>query len=121
MTAHKHFKQLIRARMEKTGERYSAARRFVIEKADPVAADPATRWLFAGIVPATPALRTMLAHAGVRAPHTGEPFSEAMLFGIAGGIGVGVFAFHYQKPDIATFYISGRHQAHSDESYLKDA
>ncbi len=34
---------------------------------------------------------------------------------------MGVFAFHYQKPDIATFYISGRHQAHSDEAYLKDA
>ena len=121
MTVHKHFKQLIRARMEKTGERYSAARRSVIVKADQPHTDPATRWHFAGNVPATTALRTMLANAGMRAPHTGEPFSEAMLFGIASGIGIGVFAFHYQKPDVATFYISGRHQAHSDEAYLKDA
>src|SRR5258708_3981791 len=121
MTVHKHFKQLIRARMEKTGERYSAARRSVIVKADQHHTDPATRWHFAGNVPATTAMRTMLANAGVLAPHTGEPFSEAMLFGVAGGIGIGVFAFHYQKPDVATFYISGRHQAHSDEAYLKDA
>jgi hypothetical protein len=121
MTAHKHFKQLIRARMEKTGERYSTARRSVLEKADPAPTDPATRWHFPGNVPATTALRTMLANAGIRAPYTGEPFSEAMLFGIAGGIGIGVFAFHYQKEDVSTFYISGRHQSHSDESYLKDA
>jgi Domain of unknown function (DUF4872) len=121
MTVHKHLKHLIRDRMEKTGERYSAARRSVIETADQDHGDPATRWHFAGNVPATTAFRTMLAHAGVRAPHTGEPFSEAMLFGIAGGIGIGVFSFYYQKPDIATFYVSGRHQAHSDASYLEDA
>ncbi len=64
MTAHKHFKQLIRARMEKTGERYSAARRFVIVKSDQPHTDPATRWHFAGNIPATTALRTLLANAG---------------------------------------------------------
>jgi hypothetical protein len=121
MTAHKHLKQLIRARMEKTGERYAAARRMVLGEAEETPRDPATRWHFAGNVPATTALRTLLAHAGVRAPHTGKPFSEAMLFGIAGGIGIGVFSFYYKQGDIATFNISGRHQWHDHVAYLKDA
>ncbi len=34
-------------------------------------------------------LRNVLAHAGLRTPHTGEPLSEAMVLGIAGGIGAG--------------------------------
>ena len=34
-------------------------------------------------------MKNMLAHAGVAAPHTGQPFSEALCFGIAGGIAAG--------------------------------
>ncbi|HEY3242506.1 MAG TPA: DUF4872 domain-containing protein [Phycisphaerae bacterium] len=37
----------------------------------------------------TAAIKNTLAHAGVLAPHTGEPFSEALCLGIAGGIGAG--------------------------------
>ena len=121
MTAHKHLKQIVRARMEKTGERYAAARRMVLAEAPETPRDLATRSHFAGNVPATTALRTLLAHAGVRAPHTGEPFSEAMLFGIAGGIGIGVMSFYYQKGDVATFYLAGRHQWHDHVAYLRDA
>ena len=54
------------------------------------------------------------------APHTHAPFSEAMLFGIAGGIGMGVFSFYYQKEDIATFFLAGRHKWHDDAAYLSD-
>ena len=35
------------------------------------------------------AIRTLLAHAGVANPLTGEPLSEVLCFGIAGGIGAG--------------------------------
>jgi hypothetical protein len=35
------------------------------------------------------ALASLLAHAGAVNPHTGQPFSEALCFGIAGGIGAG--------------------------------
>src|SRR5262249_38398893 len=35
------------------------------------------------------AIKNMLAFAGVANPATGEPFSEALCFGIAGGIGAG--------------------------------
>jgi hypothetical protein len=121
MTAHKHLKQLVRTRMQKTGERYTVARRHVISKAQQQNQNPAARWHFPGNVPATTALRILLTHHGVRAPHTGEPFSEAMLFGIAGGIGIGVFSFYYEREDFASFYIAGRQQWHDDAAYLQDA
>lgn len=118
MTAHKHLKQLVRARMEKTGESYTAARRQVIRQA-PV--DPQTRWHFPGNVPATTALRVLLTHAGIRAPHTGQPYSEALVFGIAGGIGAGVFSFVYEQEDFASFFVAGRHNWQDDLGYLRDA
>lgn len=34
-------------------------------------------------------LKNLLAHHGVKNPHTDKPFSEALCFGIAGGIGIG--------------------------------
>jgi hypothetical protein len=120
MTAHKHLKQLVRARMQKTGESFTTARRHIIRSTEPHHDDPLTRWHVPGSVPATTALRVLLAHAGVRDPHTGELFSEAMLFGIAGGIGVGVFSFFYEREDVATFFVAGRHQWHDDLAYLRD-
>jgi len=121
VTVQKHLKQLIRGRMQKTGERYSAARRIVLAQPPETPRDPATQWHFAGNVPATTALRTLLANGGVRAPHTGQPFSEAMLFGIAGGIGMGVMSFYYEKAGVATFFLAGRHQWHDHVAYLKEA
>ena len=44
----------------------------------------------------TGSLRDALAWEGVRAPHTGEALSEALLLGISGGIAFGYFTFHYQ-------------------------
>ena len=121
MTAQKHFKQLIRARMEKTGERYAAARRQILRTEEPAPRYPQAASHFPGNVPATTALRVLLTDAGVRASHTGAPFSEAMLFGIAGGIGIGIFSFFYEKANFASFFISGRHQWHDDLVYLSDA
>jgi hypothetical protein len=69
---------------------------------------------FPGRVPAATALRTVLANAGL-------PFSEAMLFGVAGGIGIGVAAFRYEKEDVSTFFIAGRHLWFDDLAYLTAA
>jgi hypothetical protein len=120
MTAHKHLKQLVRARMEKTGERYAAARRSVIQTIDTPAPSNGLPWHFAGTVPATTTLRSLLTHAGVLAPHTRKPFTEAMLFGIAGGIGIGVMTFYYEKADTATFFLAGRHHWYDEKAYLLD-
>jgi hypothetical protein len=37
-----------------------------------------------------------LAARGARAPHTNKPYSEALLFGVSGGIAVGYMTFQYQ-------------------------
>jgi hypothetical protein len=121
MTARKHLKRVVRARMSKTGERYAAARRHVVRDASKPKADDATRWHFPGRVPATTALRVLLTHAGVHDPHTGAPFSEAMFFGIAGGIGIGACSFFYLKANFASFFLAGRHYWMDDLHYLTEA
>lgn len=47
----------------------------------------------------TAAIRNALDYQGVKAPHTGEAYSEAMLLGISGGITFGYFTFHYKDYD----------------------
>ena len=47
----------------------------------------------------TASIRNALDYQGVKAPHTGEPFTEAMLLGISGGITFGYFTFHYKGYD----------------------
>ena len=47
----------------------------------------------------TASIRSALDYQGAKAPHTGEPYSEAMLLGISGGITFGYFTFHYQGYD----------------------
>lgn len=119
VTQQKHLKQLVRARMDKTGERYAAARRHVVGAPPP----PEARvpYHFPGLVPAAAALRVMLAAKGARAPHTGQPYSEAMVFGIAGGIGAGVFSFYYEQANFASFFVAGRHRWQDDAAYLVEA
>ena len=51
---------------------------------------------FAGRHYETGTLRDALAWEGVRAPHSGEPLSEALLLGIGGGIAFGYFTFQYK-------------------------
>ncbi|MCI0683156.1 MAG: BtrH N-terminal domain-containing protein [Gemmataceae bacterium] len=121
MTVRKHLKRLVRERMTKTGECYTTSRRQVLRHAPGTHADPALRWHFPGNVPAATALRVLLAHAGVVDPRTSMPFSEAMVFGIAGGIGVGVCAFRYAKEDFSSFFIAGRHLWVDDAVYLTQA
>lgn len=118
MTAHKHFKQHVRARMERTGESYSTARRHFLRQVEPNKSMP---WHFPGNVPGATALRSLFTAAGVRDPRSGKPFSEPMIYGIAGGIGIGVFTFCYEKEDFASFFIAGRHLWHDNVAYFNAA
>ena len=47
----------------------------------------------------TAAIRNALDYQGFKAPHTGEPYTEAMLLGISGGVTFGYFTFHYKGYD----------------------
>lgn len=105
--------------MLKTAESCISARRNVLRQGAASPSSSSESPHFAGNVPAATALRTLLAHRGVRAPHTGQPFSEAMVFGIAGGIGAGVFTFRYEKEDFSSFFVAGRHLWEDDLSYLQ--
>lgn len=50
---------------------------------------------FNGLHWETGTLANALAYQGVKAPHSGQPLSEALLFGISGGIVAGYFTFEY--------------------------
>ena len=44
----------------------------------------------------TGSIQNALALQGINAPHTGKPYSEALLLGISGGIAFGYFTFEYK-------------------------
>lgn len=44
----------------------------------------------------TGSIQNALAIKGILAPHTGEPFSEALLLGVSGGVTFGYFTFEYK-------------------------
>ena len=96
MTRNKGFKQKVRARMARTGERYAAARANLTGAR---AAAPAWQTL-AGVHPETTAVARLAAAAGVRA-------SEALVLGLGGGIGGLYMVFDY-KGLPPTFYIATR-------------
>jgi len=54
---------------------------------------------FQGLHWETGSLRNYLAFKGVMAPHTNQPYSEAMLLGISGGIVMGYYTFDYEGRD----------------------
>ncbi len=54
---------------------------------------------FDGLHWETGCIRNALDYQGVKAPHTGQPFSEALLFGVSGGAVFGYFSFAYEGYD----------------------
>ena len=107
MTSHKHLKTRVRARMQRTGESYTTARRIVLagRAQDDGSQPPAD---VAGLTPEATTLRVLLARAGIVAPHTQRPWTEAMLLGMTGGIGISVFSFRYEADDVSTLFLGAR-------------
>ena len=50
----------------------------------------------------TGSVANALAYRGVKAPHTGHHFSEALLMGVSGGAVMGYFNFSYENYDPQT-------------------
>ena len=94
MTAHKHLKERIRARMARTGESYTTARRHVLN-----ALPPSEYLLLGGAHPDTHAIAGVLANRGLLDPHTGRPLSEAMVLGAGGGLGAGYILWEFKAHD----------------------
>jgi hypothetical protein len=104
MTERNSLKRHIRARMAKTGESYTAARRHVVGEAlelqhpRPTCSDgvvPGYSVFGGGAHHDSALVANMLRQAEVVDPITGEPFTETMLIGLAGGIGAMYFVFEY--------------------------
>ena len=58
------------------------------------------------------ALRNALAYQGVVNPNTGQPLSEAVLFGIGAGVGASYFSFAYEGHDpTLSISMAGRYKA----------
>ena len=55
-----------------------------------------TKTQFTGRHWETGSIHNALALQGMKAPHTGKPYSEALLLGISGGIAFGYFTFEYK-------------------------
>jgi hypothetical protein len=107
MTTRKSFKQVVRARMAKTGERYAAARRSLLASDDrqPGGSAPSVQGattaggyrLRGGLFPNSATVANVLANRGVTSGLTGEPLSEALVFGVAGGLGAGYILWEFKS------------------------
>ncbi len=53
-------------------------------------------------------LAAVLRYLGVTAGHSGEPYSEALLFGLGGGIGFSYFVFEYKSARVKTLTLGTR-------------
>ena len=93
MTRQKHLKERVRARMEKTGESYTAARRRVVARRPQTETLPGGYVLRGGTHPDTAALSNTLANAGVTSG--GEPLTEELILGIGGGLGAGYILWQF--------------------------
>ena len=103
MTAHKHLKERIRARMARTKKSYTSARRHVLN-----ALPPAEYRLGGGVHPDTHAIAGVLANRGLLAPHTGEPLTEAVVLGAGGGLGAGYILWEFKAHDRRTLVFGFR-------------
>jgi hypothetical protein len=103
MTAHKHLKQRVRARMARTGESYTTARRHVLN-----ALPPSEYLLLGGAHPDTHAIAGVLANRGLLDPDTGQPLSEAMVLGVGGGLGAGYILWEFKTHDSPSLVLGFR-------------
>jgi hypothetical protein len=94
MTRSKHLKQRVRARMSKTGESYTAARRRILAARPHAGATARGYVLRGGTHPETAALANTLANAGVTAG--GDPMTEELVLGVGGGLGAGYILWEFR-------------------------
>ena len=103
MTESKHLKARIRARMARTGERYTTARRHIVGTDAPGPVVDHGWTLRGGVHPDTAALSNVLAHHGAGV-------SEAMVLGIGGGLGAGYILWEFEVHHTPTLVLGFRNQ-----------
>lgn len=129
MTSKKQLKDRIRARMAATGERYLTARRHVLAAAaaPAAAAGPSAPSsdvgyvLRGGVHPESSVVTNLLAHYGVRLAATGEPASEALVFGVGGGLGAGYILWEFAAHDARSLVLGFRNGWQYTGRWVRDA
>ena len=120
MTSKKQLKARIRTRMARTGERYLTARRHVLGAADPAQPISDGGWLLrGGVHPDSAALANVLAHHGVTAG--GAPLTEAMVFGVGGGLGAGYILWEFAERDSRDLVLAFRNQWQYQDRFVLTA
>ena len=76
---------------------------------------------FGGAHPVTATLTNVLAAEGAIAPHTGRPFSEAMIFGVGGGLGLGYILWEFKAHATANIVLGFRNRWNYPVDYLTQA
>lgn len=92
MTTQKKLKALIRARMDKTSESYTVARRQVLN-----ALPTGDYQLRGGDHAEIASLANVLASRGISDPTTDRPITEALVLGIGGGLGAGYILWEFKE------------------------
>lgn len=75
---------------------------------------------FGGIHPETATYTNILASQNVTAPHTKRPYTEAMVFGIAGGIGCGYILWEFKKYDAAILVMGFQNKWNYTEQFYQN-
>ncbi|MDE2816953.1 MAG: DUF4872 domain-containing protein [Chloroflexota bacterium] len=75
---------------------------------------------FGGIHPETATITTCLRYLGVKNPATGEPFTEAMVFGIAGGLGACYILWEFKEYNRPAIVFGWQHQFNYPVRYVEN-
>lgn len=76
---------------------------------------------YKGIHPTTATLKNILASAGVIDPISGEPYTEAMLLGIGGGLGAGYILWEFERYESAKVVMGFRNRWNYTVEYMTNA
>jgi hypothetical protein len=74
-----------------------------------------------GSHPETATLRSALAHQQILAPHTGKPWSEPMLLGLGGGLGVGYILWEFKKHASASLVLGFQYKWNYPVQFMTSA
>jgi hypothetical protein len=111
MTTDKAFKRVVRARMAKTGERYAAARRALVDETPSIEhVTPTGYRMRGGLHPDAATIANVLANQGVVSGITGEPLTEAAILGIGGGLGAGYILWEFERHDAPVLTLGFRNR-----------
>ena len=79
-----------------------------------------TYQMIGGVHPETASIKNILTYYGVKASHTGKPFSEAMLLGIGGGLGSCYILWEFEKHGYPSIVLAFRNKSNYAVKYLQN-